>query len=255
MIRDSTQGAPRPSNAKPSSTHDSRLTTHAFAAAALLLLSTASAAAAGEAEWKLLHGEAAAHLQRGDLEQAELFGRKALNEAETLPAANHRAAEQSLATLYGVLRLRGKLDEALPLVQRLTAVRMKQYGPDDPATALALHGNAEIFLVQRKFSEAEMLQTQALAVFEKKLGAKHFQTATALHNMGAIRLAQNNYQEAENYLRRALAAKEQALKPGHLSIAHTLDSLSIALEGQGRQIEAQKYRRRAEGIRRKAAAS
>ena len=221
----------------------------------LLLYLAGGPAAAGEAEWKLLHGEAAAHLQRGDLEQAEHFGRKALNEAETLPTADHRAMEQSLATLYGVLRLRGMLDEALPLVQRLTAVRMKQYGPDDPATALALHGNAEILLVRGKYNEAEMLQTQALAGFEKKLGEKHFQTATALHNMGAVLLAQNKYQEAENYLRRALEAKEQALKPGHLSIAHTLDSMSAALEGQGRQIEAQKYRRRADGIRRKAAAS
>lgn len=232
--------------------HESRVTSHAFAAAALLLLSAASPAVAGEAEWKLLHDQAVAHLQRGNLEQAELFGGEALKEAESALGPDHRATEQSLATLYAALRLRGKLDEALPVVQRLTALRIKHYGANDAATALALHGTAEILLAQRKFAEAERLQGQALAVFEKRLGERNFQTASALHNMGAILLAQEKYRDAEKYLRRALAVKEKALKPGHLSIAHTLDSLSAALDAQGRQIEAQKYKRRAEAIRRKA---
>jgi tetratricopeptide (TPR) repeat protein len=251
--RDSTQRAPRASIARTSTTHESRITNHAFAAAALLLPFLAAApAAAGEAEWKLLHDQAAAHLQRGDFEQSGLFARQALKEAETSLGPDHRATETSLSTLSLALRLGGKPDEALPVAQRLVVVRTKQYGPEDPATAIALHNNAEIMIAQNRFAEAALLQARALAVFEKKLGAKHINTATGLHNMGAILLKQEKYSEAENYLRRALAAKEQALKPGHLSIAHTLDNLAAALAAQGRQVEADKLRRRAEAIRRKA---
>jgi len=65
------------------SIHDPRTTTHALAAAALALLLAACPAAAGDAEWKMLHDQATAHLQRNSLQQAELFAREALREAES----------------------------------------------------------------------------------------------------------------------------------------------------------------------------
>ena len=226
-----------------------------FRIAAALLLLAAVPAGAGEVEWRLLHDQATAHLQRADFEQAGLFARAALKEAESSLGPQHRATEQSISTLSLALRLQGKQEEALPLTQRLVAIRTKQYGPEDPSTAIALHNNAETFIALNRFVEAGALQARALAVFEKKLGPNHVNTATALHNMGAILLKQEKYQDAEKYLRRALAAKEKALKPGHLSIAHTLDNLATALDGQGRQVEAEKYKRRAEAIRRRAQAA
>jgi len=252
--RDSIQRALRAFGKKLYSTHESQITNHALTAAALALLLVASPAPAGEAEWKMLHDQATAHLQRSSLQQAELFARDALREAESSLGPDHRATEQSLSTLALALRLQGKQDEALPLAQRLVVVRTRHYGADDPSTGIALHNNAEILIAQGQFAEAAKLEGRALAVFQKKLGANHFNTAAALHNMGAILLKQEKYQEAEKYLRRALAAKEKSLKPGHLSLAHTLDNLSTALDAQGRQVEAEKYKRRADGIRKKAGA-
>ena len=203
MSRDSTQRALHAVEKSLYSTHKSRITNHAFvAAAALLLLSAAPPAGAGEAEWKLLHDQAAAYLQRGNFDQAELLARQALNEAETSLGPDHRATEASLSTLSLALRLGGKPAEALPAAQRLVVIRTKQYGPEDPATAIALHNNAEILIAQNRFVEAEQLQLRALAVFEKKMGASHANTATGLHNMGAILLKQEKYSEAEKYLRR-----------------------------------------------------
>jgi len=226
---------------------------HALAAAvAALLLFAAITAIGGEAEWKMLHDQAAAHLQRSSLPQAELFAREALKEAESSLGPDHRATEQSLSTLALALRLQGKQDEALPLAQRLVEVRSRHYGADDPSTGIALHNTAEILIAQGQVAEAAKLEGRALAIFQKKLGANHFYTAAALHNMGAILLKQEKYGEAEKYLRRALAAKEKALKPGHLSLAHTLDNLSAALDAQGRQIEAEQYKRRADSIRQRA---
>ncbi|HEX9674145.1 MAG TPA: tetratricopeptide repeat protein, partial [Burkholderiales bacterium] len=201
----------------PATIDSSRLTARALAAGAFLLLTAAAPAGAGEAEWRLLNDQAVAYLQRGDFEQAGLFARQALREAETTLGPEHRATEASLSTFSLALRLSGKPKEALPVAERLVALRTKQYGSEDPATAIALHNSAEILIAQNRFAEAGQVQLRALAVFEKKLGAKHVNTATALHNMGSILLKQERYSEAENYLRRALAAKEQALKSGHLS--------------------------------------
>jgi tetratricopeptide (TPR) repeat protein len=228
--------------------HGSRITF--FLVAAFL----AAAAFAGEVEWKLMQEQAEGHLQRGAFAQAEQFSRAALKEAETL-GASHRGTEQTLSTLSLALRLQGKHTEALPLAQRLVAIRMKQYGPGEASTGIALHNNAEILIAMGRYAEAEKLQAGALAAFEKKLGPVHQNTASAMHNMGAILLKQGKYKEAEKYLRRALAAKEKALSPGNLSIAHTLESLATSLEGQGRQPEAETFKQRAEGMRQRAQAT
>ena len=219
--------------------------------AALALLLLAGAAFAGEPQWKLLQEQAEGHLQRGAFQQAEQFARSALKEAETLPPS-HRGAGQSLSTLSLALRLQGKHAEALPLAQRLVAIRTKQYGLDDTSTGIALHNNAEILIAMARYAEAAELQARALAAFEKKLGPVHQNSASAMHNMGAIQLKLGRYAEAEKYLRRALASKEKVLNPGNLSIAHTLESLAASLDGQGRQLEAEKFKRRAEAMRERA---
>jgi len=229
------------------STHDPQPTIHAFAAIALSLLLAAAPCGAGEAEWKMFHEQSAAHLQRGNLEQAELFAREALREADT--ALGERAVELSLLRMAHVLRLRGKTEEALPLALRAVKISTRLHGADSPNTGIALQIQAETQSARRQYAEAEALHLRALAIFQKAYGEKHFSTATSLHNVGAMLYAQDKNKEAEKYLRRALAVKEQILKPGNLSIAHTLDQLAAVLDAQGRQIEGERYRKRAEGIR------
>lgn len=233
--------------------HRSPVTGHAFAMAALALLLAAAPVAAGEAEWKMYYDQAGAHLQAGGVQQAELFAREALREAELLPG-NTRALELSLLRMAHVLRVRGKAEEALPLAERAVKISTQRHGAGSPNTAIALQSQAELNSALKRYAAAESLQQKALAVFLKAYGEKHFAVAVSLHNVGAMLYAQDKNQEAEKYLRRALAVKEQVLKPGNLSIAHTLDQLATVLAAQGREIEAEKYRRRAEGIRQRAQA-
>jgi tetratricopeptide (TPR) repeat protein len=220
---------------------------------ALALLLAAAPAGAGEAEWKMLYDQSGAHLQAGSVEQAELFAREALREAELLPAGT-RAVELSLLRMAHVLRVRGRAEEALRLAERAVRISTQRHGPASPNTAIALQSQAELNSALKRYAAAEALHQKALAVFLKAYGEKHFAVAVCLHNIGAMLYAQDRNPEAENYLRRALAVKEQVLKPGNLSVAHTLDQLAVVLAAQGREIEAEKYRRRAEGIRQRAQA-
>jgi len=222
------------------------------AAIAALLLAVAPAFA-GEAEWRMLYEQSAAHLQAGNLEQAELFAREALRESEPLPEKT-RATELSLLRAAHVLRLRGKADEALPFAERAVKLSTKLHGAGSPNTGVALQIEAEVQSARRQYAAAEALHQKALAIFQKAYGEKHMSVAVTLHNIGAMLYAQDKNKEAEKYLRRALAVKEQLLKPGNLSIAHTLDQLSIVLAAQGRDIEADRYKKRAEGIRQRAQA-
>src|SRR6185436_6272383 len=98
----------------------------------------AAPARAGEAEWKMLYDQIDPHFHRGALEQAELFAREALREAESSLGESHRATELSLAKAAFVLRIRGKLDEALAVAERGVRTSTRLHGADDPQTALAL---------------------------------------------------------------------------------------------------------------------
>jgi hypothetical protein len=75
-----------------------------FRAVLLLMLLCVPPVSAGEAEWKTLFDQANLHLQRGNIEQAELFAREAIGEAERSFGRSHRAFDQSIATLGLVLR-------------------------------------------------------------------------------------------------------------------------------------------------------
>ena len=88
-----------------------------LARAFCLALFAATAALAGPAEWKQLVDQIDLHLQAGSFEQAELFAREALKEAEATYGPNHRATASTLGKLVFVLRLRSKtasmLDESV----------------------------------------------------------------------------------------------------------------------------------------------
>ena len=199
----------------------------------------------------MLYEQSGAHLQRGDLAQAELFAREALREADA-SLGQSRSTELSLLRAAHVLRLRGKSEEALPLAERAVKLSTRLHGAGSPNTGIALQGQAELQSSLKRYGAAEALHQKALAIFLKSYGEKHFVTAVSLHNVGAMLYAQDKNREAEKYLRRALAVKEQVLKPGNMSVAHTLDQLAIVLVAQGRDIEAARYKKRAEGIRARA---
>jgi tetratricopeptide (TPR) repeat protein len=193
----------------------------AFAVFAAISCWTAGLARAGEAEWRMLYEQSDAHFQRGNLEQAELFAREALKEAETTLGEGSRATELSLARAVFMLRLAGELDEALALAERGVSVASKLHGPDDPQAALALQNQGEVLFAQKKYGAAEQLHRRTLAIFQKRYGEKNFRTATSLHNVGTMLLAQDKYLDAERFLKRALVVKEQVFdsSPGGLVAA------------------------------------
>lgn len=94
-----------------------------------LLALLASTAVAGELEWRMLSEQANMHLQRGSLDQAEMFAREAIAEAERSFGRSHRATDQSIATLGLVLRFAQRFPEAEKELRRALALREKSLGP------------------------------------------------------------------------------------------------------------------------------
>ena len=155
----------------------------------LLLLLCCAPAGAGEAEWKTLFEQANLHLQRGSIEQAELFAREAITEAERSFGRNSRPVDQSIATLGLVLRFAQRYPESEKELRRALALREKSLGPRDPAVGILLNNLADVVQAQKKFAEAEKLHRRVLAIFEKTYGDDP-KTAASLNNLGAVLQAQ-----------------------------------------------------------------
>jgi len=141
-------------------------------ALALAMLLAAGCAAAGEVEWRLLSDQANLHLQRGNIEQSELFACEAITEAERSFGRSHRATDQSIAMLGLVLRFAQRYTEAEKELRRALALREKSLGPDNPRTAITLNNLARVLLELGRKAEAEKLAAHAAAIHQGKGGRK-----------------------------------------------------------------------------------
>ena len=155
-----------------------------FRAVVLLALLWVTPAAAGEAEWKLLFDQAGLHLQRGNVEQAELFAREAIAEAERSFGRGSRPVDQSIATLGLVLRFAQRYPESEKELRRALAMREKALGPRAASVGILLNNLADVVQAQKKYAEAEKLHRRVLAIFEKTYGDDP-KTAASLNNLSA----------------------------------------------------------------------
>lgn len=67
----------------------------------------------------------------------------------------------------------GKYVAALPLAQRLLAIREKEFGPDDAMVAMPLNDLGTIHYNLGQYAVAEPLYKRSLTIREKTLGPNH----------------------------------------------------------------------------------
>jgi len=174
--------------------------------------------------------------------------------AIAVPAAAQQA-EDADALNAQVVRLyqAGKYAEAIPIAERVLAIREKALGPDHPDVATSLNNLAELYRAQGRTAQAEPLYRRALVVYEKALGPEHPLVATALNNLAGLYRAQGRTAQAEPLYRRALAVYEKALGPEHPDVATALNNLAwLALARNDLAGAAESWRRSTAIIERRA---
>src|SRR5262245_50755725 len=112
----------------------------------------------------------------------------------------------------------GKYAEAIPIAQRVLALREKALGPDHSSVATSLNNLAELYRAHGRYGEAEPLHKRTITILEKALGPDHIDVGTSLNNLAALYQSQGRSGEAEPLLKRSLALREKALGPDHPSV-------------------------------------
>jgi CHAT domain-containing protein/tetratricopeptide (TPR) repeat protein len=168
------------------------------------------------------------------------------------PATAQQGEANALDARMDELYRGGKFSEAIPLAERVLAIREKALGPDHPDVARSLNNLAALYDLQGRYADAEPLYRRSLAIQDKALGPNHPDVARSLNNLALLYDNQGRYADAEPLYRRSLAIYEKALGPDHPDVATSVDNLALLYNHQGRYADAEPLYRRSLAIREKA---
>jgi CHAT domain-containing protein/Tfp pilus assembly protein PilF len=127
----------------------------------------------------------------------------------------------------------GKYDEALPLAEKLLAIREQELGPEHPEVAKSLYEVAGIVATKGDYKRAELLYQRAVDIAEKALGQEHPRLALYLSYFGTLYYYSGDYVRAERLYQRALLIQERALGIEHPDLGYTLERLGYLYRTQG----------------------
>jgi tetratricopeptide (TPR) repeat protein/CHAT domain-containing protein len=127
----------------------------------------------------------------------------------------------------------GKYQEAIPLAEKLLAIRKRTLGPEHPDTAASLNDLAELYRAIGAYERAELLFQQALHIDQKVLGPEHPATAVDLNDLAELYQDVGAYDKAEPLYRQALQARQKVLGPEHPATAVSLNNLAELYRAMG----------------------
>ena len=152
---------------------------------------------------------------------------------------------QTLSDLGRICRVRGRYEEAEPLIQRSIAVAEEYFGPASVETAGALNDLGMLYKFNGRFDEAEPLYRRALAILEHNLGPEAVELASIYHNLGGLEHARGRHAAGEPHARRSVELRERALGPEDTDVAADVAALAALLDGQEKFEESEPLYRRA----------
>jgi tetratricopeptide (TPR) repeat protein len=158
---------------------------------------------------------------------------------EEAPAGQLQEASWLLDRPGAYLRVRGRLNDAQPLLERVLAIAEAIHGLDHAIVATALNNLALTLSDLGHPDQAQPLLERALAIDEAAYGPDHRDVATDLINLATARRALGHPDQAQPLLERALAIYEAAYGPDHPYIAIALNNLAETLRALGRPEQAQ----------------
>ncbi len=177
-------------------------------------------------------------LDMGELDEALVAERRALDLRQRLFAPDHWVVADSHSGIGAILAEQGKSEEALAEYHRAGAIFAKALGPDTPQAGYPILNAGIVLASQKRFPEARERIVRARAIFEKAFGPDHETVATALRVLGDTYLREGRYAEGLAEEQRALGVMGKVLAPDNVEVAAPLTGIGRAQVSLGRAAEA-----------------
>jgi CHAT domain-containing protein/tetratricopeptide (TPR) repeat protein len=152
---------------------------------------------------------------------------------EEVAGPDHPKLAAALNLLAGTYRDQGRLDLALPHLERALAIREKALGPEHPETATLINNLAMVNEHLGRYDQALALLLRAQAIREKTLGADSLEYAGSLNNLAVLHLKAGRWGESLPLAERAQALVEKRNGPDDPLTATSLNNLASIQEKMG----------------------
>ncbi len=135
--------------------------------------------------------------------------------------------------LCRLLRDTGRIDLAIPQLERATEIRKQLLGDDHPDTLICLSGMAVLLEAQGKFTEAEPIARDAVQRHRRVLGDDNPSTLTAVGVLCRVLAARGKLAEAEPLFKEVLERRRRVLgedDPNTINSLNNYGSLLFAMQ-------------------------
>ncbi len=142
-----------------------------------------------------------------------------------------QTARNNLAAAYWAA---GRLDDAIPLLERTLADREQILGQTDPHTLTTRNNLAMAYQTAGRLDDAVPLHERTLCDFEQTKGETHPETLQSRNNLATAYQSAGRTDDAIALLERVLADREQALGDSHPDTLQSRNNLAATYELAGR---------------------
>jgi tetratricopeptide (TPR) repeat protein len=144
-----------------------------------------------------------------------------------------------------------KYQEAVPIAERLLAIRKRALGSEDPDTATSLNNLGALYVAMGDYPKAKPLLEQAFRIRKNALGSEHPDTVISLYNLARLYSKIGDYSQAESLHQQALQIRRNTLGSEHPDTVQSLNSLAALYYQTGDYVRAEPLFQQALRIRKK----
>lgn len=174
----------------------------------------------------------------GEMDEAEVQHRRALEMRQQTLGPRHTLVASSLHNVASLLFIGGDLEAAEKMYLQSIDIAEEVEGPNDYGVATSLHTLAMVYSESGRYEEAIPLEERALAIREDVLGDKHPHVALSLTTLAEIHQGLGDPAKAEPLARRAVVIGLEAWGPDFQDVWWMQRGHAAALNGLGRHTDA-----------------
>ncbi len=182
--------------------------------------------------------------ERGEVENAEKYYKKALSIFEKMYGNNHRTVAETLYELAQIRKSKGDLYTSLNYLNRCLVIEKAMNGTRHPAIARCLQALGDILMMRGNLDDALDYYQQTLQIEKSLYGSDHPLIANRLSMIAWALQLQDDMDKALEYLHTALQIYQKQLTGNQTRAQDTMNLIAALHKNRGEWDEALEYYKR-----------